>query len=87
MPHQAARRLRRLPPRHVYEQIGIDHLGPFKTTERANQHLIVCIDYLARYLEVRAVPSTNTAAVVRFLKERIFTRHGVPSILSAVYYQ
>jgi ribonuclease HI len=69
------------PPRHVYEQIGIDHLVPFKMTERGNQHLIVCIDYLSRYLEVRAVPSTNTAAVVRFLKERIFTRHGVPSYI------
>ena len=69
------------PPRHVYEQIGIDHLGPFKTTERGNQHLIVCIDYLTRYLEVKAVPSTDSAAVVRFLKNRIFLRHGVPSYI------
>ena len=69
------------PPRHIYEQIGIDHLGPFKMTERGNQHLIVCIDYLTRYLEVKAVPSTDSASVVRFLKNRIFLRHGVPSYI------
>jgi len=69
------------PPQHVFDQLGIDHLGPFKETDRGNQHLIVLIDYLSRYVEAEAVPSTDTAAVLRFLKDRIFTRHGVPRII------
>ena len=67
------------PLHHVFEQLGIDHLGPFKLTDRGNQHLIVYIDYLSLSLEVKAVPST--AAVAKFLKNRISSLHGVPKII------
>ena len=43
------------PPKDVFEMIAVDHLGPFKKTANGNQHVIVCIDYLARWIEVKAV--------------------------------
>lgn len=69
------------PPVSPYEQIGIDHLGPFKKTEEENQLLIVTIDYLSRYVEAKAVPSTDSAAVIAFLDNDRFTRHGVVETL------
>ena len=44
--------------------MGVDHLGPFKVTNSGNQHLIVLNDYLSRYLDVEAVPSTDSDSVV-----------------------
>jgi hypothetical protein len=67
------------PPVNIFDQVGVDHLGPFKTTDSGNQHLIVLIDYLSRYLEVEAVPSTDSESVVNFFKTRIFARFGWPS--------
>ena len=65
------------PPKLPYEQIGIDHLGPFKKTKNGNLHLIVTIDYLTRYVEAKAVPSTDSTAVIEFLEKDLFARHGV----------
>jgi hypothetical protein len=47
------------PPREMFHTLGIDHLGPFKTTIRGNQYLIVCIDYLSRWMEAHPVASTG----------------------------
>jgi hypothetical protein len=47
------------PPREMFHTLGIDYLGPFKTTIRGNQYLIVCIDYLSRWMEARPVASTG----------------------------
>ena len=67
------------PPRNIFEQVGIDHLGPFKLSDNGFLHLIVLIDYLSRYIEVGTVKSTDSAAVVDFFNERIFVRYGWPS--------
>lgn len=31
------------PPKEMFHTLGIDHIGPFKKTNRGNQHLIACI--------------------------------------------
>ena len=66
------------PPKEPFELLGIDHLGPFKTTQRGMQHLVVCIDYATRWLEVAAVPTTASEHVESFLEKSIFCRHGTP---------
>ena len=45
------------------------------------QHLIVCIDYSTRWLEVAAVPTTASEYVERFLEKNVFWRHGTPGRL------
>ena len=66
------------PPTQVFESIGIDHLVPFKKTKRGMTNLVVCIDYLSRWIEVSPVVDTATESVVEFLHKQIFSRHGVP---------
>lgn len=41
----------------------------------------MAIDYLTRYVEAKPVKSTDSAAVIDFLKNGIFARHGVVSKL------
>jgi hypothetical protein len=64
------------PPREMFHTLGIDHLGPFKSTTRANKHLVVCIDYLSRWMEARPVASTGVDEVLPFLEEAFLLHHG-----------
>ncbi|KAI9549132.1 hypothetical protein GHT06_005867 [Daphnia sinensis] len=67
-----------VPPTSCFESIIIDHLGPFKLTEEGNQHIIVAIDALSKYVELEAVPDTTAANVVKFLNNNIVHRFGTP---------
>jgi len=64
------------PPSKVHELLGIDHIGPFKKTLRGNQHVIVAIDYLARWVEAKAVPDTSSAETIQFIETHLLYRHG-----------
>ncbi|KFD60016.1 hypothetical protein M514_27800, partial [Trichuris suis] len=61
-----------------FEVLGIDHLGPFPLSKRGNRHVIVCVDYLTKWVELEAVPDTTAERVREFLIECMVTRHGVP---------
>ncbi len=67
------------PPKKPFETIGIDHIGPFKLSLSGFSHIIVCIDYLSRWIEVKPVVDTATKGVLDFLEKQVFLRHGVPS--------
>ena len=69
------------PPRQPFEVLGIDHLGPFHLSKARNAYLIVCIDYLTRWIEVQPVPDTSTEFIREFLEKGVFLRHGVPKQL------
>ncbi|KFD60900.1 LOW QUALITY PROTEIN: hypothetical protein M514_26889 [Trichuris suis] len=66
------------PPVAAFEVLGIDHLGPFPLSKRGNRHVIVCVDYLTKWVELKAVPDTTAERVREFLIECMVTRHGVP---------
>ena len=64
------------PPKGPNEMYGVDHIGPFKKTQRGNCHIIVAIDYLTRWIEAKAVPDTTSKESIRFLERRLLYRHG-----------
>ena len=66
------------PPAHPFHTIGMDHLGPFKSTQRGNQHCLVSIDYLSRWVEIIPVPDTKAKSVCAYLTEQFLPRHGAP---------
>ncbi|XP_045026270.1 uncharacterized protein LOC123470258 [Daphnia magna] len=66
------------PPSHPFHTIGVDHLGPLKETDGGNVHVIVAIDYLTKWVEAEAVPTTATIHLARFIKNQVINRHGVP---------
>lgn len=67
------------PPARPFEMIGMDHIGPLKLSPTGNLHILVAIDYLTKWVEAAAVPTTATCHVVKFLRNYVINRHGVPA--------
>ncbi|KZS13498.1 Uncharacterized protein APZ42_021358 [Daphnia magna] len=65
------------PPSHPFHTIGVDHLGPLKETDGGNVHVVVAIDYLTKWVEAEAVPTTATIHLAQFIKNQVINRHGV----------
>ncbi|MCH80682.1 protein NYNRIN-like [Trifolium medium] len=59
---------------------GIDFMGPFPSSH-SNLHILVCVDYVTKWVEATACQANDAATVVRFLKKNVFTRFGVPRVL------
>lgn len=68
-------------PETPFEIMGIDHLGPFPCTPDGNKYVLVAIDYLSKWVELRPVPNTAVDHVVQFLRQQVILRHGVPRVL------
>nr|GEW96337.1 reverse transcriptase [Tanacetum cinerariifolium] len=60
----------------IFDVWGIDFIGPFPSS-RGNKYILVAVNYLSKWVKVKA-PSTNDARVVcKFLKS-LFARFGTP---------
>nr|GEX93128.1 reverse transcriptase domain-containing protein [Tanacetum cinerariifolium] len=55
---------------------GIDFMGPFLSS-RGNKYILVAVDYLSNWVEVKALPTNDARVVVKFL-ESLFARFGTP---------
>lgn len=60
--------------------LHIDHLGPFVKSTAGNSYLVVAIDAFTKFVFMKAVTSTRTAPVERFLNE-IAETFGLPKRL------
>lgn len=69
------------PPMTPFQQVGMDLLGPFPTSNSGHRWIAVATDYLTRYAESRALPSATAADVAKFFVESIVLRHGAPEVL------
>nr|GEV32745.1 reverse transcriptase domain-containing protein [Tanacetum cinerariifolium] len=55
---------------------GIDFMGPFPSS-KGNKYILVAVDYLSKWVEVKALPTNDARVVVKFLKS-LFSRFGIP---------
>lgn len=51
-------------------------MGPFPSSY-GNQYILVAVDYISKWVEVVALPTNDSKAVIKFLKKNFFTRFGV----------
>nr|GEW58171.1 reverse transcriptase domain-containing protein [Tanacetum cinerariifolium] len=58
---------------------GIDFMGPFPSS-RGNMYILVVVDYLLRWVEVKALPTNDGRVVVKILKY-LFARFGTPRVI------
>ncbi|KAI9560573.1 hypothetical protein GHT06_011521 [Daphnia sinensis] len=66
-----------------FQKVRIDLLGPFPTSNTGNKIIIVAVDYLTKWVEIRAMPNGKADKVATFFVEQIVLRHGAPeSIIS-----
>nr|GEU97856.1 reverse transcriptase domain-containing protein [Tanacetum cinerariifolium] len=55
---------------------SIDFMGPFSSS-RWNKYILVAVDYLSKWVEVKALPTNDARVVCKFLKS-LFARFGTP---------
>nr|GEX58667.1 reverse transcriptase domain-containing protein [Tanacetum cinerariifolium] len=51
----------------IFDVWGIDFMGPFLSS-RGNRYILVAVDYLAKLVEAKALPTNDARVVVKFLK-------------------
>src|ERR1044071_1907148 len=68
-------------PTGPWERVGVDFVGPLPETKRGNRYIIVAMDYLTRWPEVRATTSATAVEASKFIYEDIIYRHGIVDII------
>ena len=61
-----------------FQKVGIDLLGPFPLSKMGNNNIIVAVDYLTKWVELKALPNGKAEQVAEFFVNNIFLRHGAP---------
>ena len=61
-----------------FERWSLDFVGPITLMSRKKWYILVCTDYVTKWVEAKAHYQANEQSVVDFLFEEIFTRFGVP---------
>ena len=61
----------------IFDCWGIDFMGPFLISH-GYTYILLAVDYVSRWVEAIASRTNDGAVVLKFLKENIFARFGVP---------
>ncbi|KAL6345871.1 hypothetical protein AAG906_020453 [Vitis piasezkii] len=64
----------------VFDVWGIDFMGPFPISFR-HFYILVGVDYVSKWVEAIPCRSNDHKVVLKFLKENIFSRFGVPKVI------
>ena len=65
------------PGTRPFAAVHLDHLGPFVTSSKGNEYILVIVDNLTKYLRLEALRSTNADNVVRRM-ENFVLEFGAP---------
>nr|GEW66449.1 hypothetical protein [Tanacetum cinerariifolium] len=60
----------------IFNVWGIDFMGAFPSS-KGNKYILVALDYLSKWVEVKALPTNDARVVVKILKS-LFSRFGIP---------
>uniref|UniRef100_A0A2N9FJE9 Integrase catalytic domain-containing protein n=1 Tax=Fagus sylvatica TaxID=28930 RepID=A0A2N9FJE9_FAGSY len=61
----------------VFDCWGIDFMGPFSQSF-GNLYILLVVDYVSKWVEVIACKVNDHKVVLKFLREHIFSRFGMP---------
>ncbi|KAL6334449.1 hypothetical protein AAG906_015640 [Vitis piasezkii] len=64
----------------VFDVWGIDFMGPFPMSF-GHSYILVGVDYVSKWVEAIPCRSNDHKVVLRFLKDNIFSRFGVPKAI------
>lgn len=62
----------------LFERVHLDIIGPIHETRSRNRYIITAIDSFSRYAYARSLPSVKVADIMKFLREEILSKHGIP---------
>jgi transposase InsO family protein len=61
-----------------FEKWALDFVGPISPMSRRKNYILVCMDYVTKWVEAKALFRATKKFVVKFIYEDIFTRFNVP---------
>eukprot|EP00253_Pinus_taeda_P006567 PITA_06567 len=61
-----------------FERWALDFIGPINPPSNQRTYILVCTDYMTKWVEAKALIRANEEVVLAFLFEEIFTRFGTP---------
>ena len=61
-----------------FEKWALDFFGTIDLPSQGKRYILVCIDYVTKWVKAKALARETKQSVVNFLFECIFTRFGVP---------
>ena len=61
-----------------FEKWAINFIGPINPPSHQKVHILVCTDYVTKWVEAREVAKETEQMVVDFLFEEIFARYATP---------
>ena len=61
-----------------FEKWALDFIVPINPPSKGKRYILVCTDYVTKWMEGKALPRATEQTVVNFLFEEIFVRFGVP---------
>jgi hypothetical protein len=61
---------------------GIDLTGPFKTSIKGNNYLLVIVDIASRFCILRPIPTKTSLTIVKELID-VFTTFGLPCVIQS----
>ena len=65
----------------VWQQIGIDLVGPLPETLSGNKYIMTVTDYFSKWPEAKGIPTKEAYQVAEFLYA-LFMRHGFALVSS-----
>ncbi|XP_074346872.1 uncharacterized protein LOC141685679 [Apium graveolens] len=57
----------------IFDVWGIDFMGPFVSSCN-NQYILLAVDYVSKWVKVKAFPTNDAKVVISFPHKQIFTR-------------
>ena len=61
-----------------FEKWTLDFVGPISPMSCKKKYILVCIDYVTKWVEAKYLFRSIEKSMVEFIYEEIFTRFGVP---------
>ena len=61
-----------------FEKWVINFVGPFNPPSQQKVHILVCTDYVTKWVESKAVAKATEQVVSNFLFEEFLARYGTP---------
>ena len=65
---------------YLFDVWGIDFMGTFPTSF-GHSYILVGVDYVSKWVEAIPCKTNYHRAVLKFLKENVFSRFGVPKAI------
>eukprot|EP00253_Pinus_taeda_P031454 PITA_31454 len=61
-----------------FDKWGMDFIGPINPPSKQREYIIVCTDYLTKWVETKVIKLEKEEKVAEFLRENVFYKSGYP---------